>query len=369
MASRAQSQPVPLSRWLLASHMQKAIRRSLPDEAAWAAERLFVQDAQVARRRLATIAVEDVATASPEVVGEVFAGDWQMRALRQRGVEAFAAVAARLAAAPKDRLACELWACRRWLPEFQAALGPWEQLQPGPAIDIAWDEARPWWMRSLAAWRAVGTQGGYWDASETLPSCRGAPSLWRLACRAKGLGEADFAVLDNAGPQQAEPHPVFLPLAWSMRRAADRAGAVTFRSKPPLDLGKVGPWLSSAIDMHTGEGRRAIGTVLAGNPDGRRFLARHGRTGETASSALGHLMFWMEGGQLALAPSYPAQEAVVADIKSAFLAVPQPMAGRAFYEHFKDTRAWQSAREQALAPSLSHPSTTAPGPRPGRGLC
>lgn len=356
----------PLSKWLLASHMQKAVRRGLPDEAAWAAGRLFAQDAGHARRRLATIAVEDVATASPEGVAEAFAGDWQLRALRQRGEAAFAGVAARLAALPRDRLACELWACRHWLPDFEAAVGPWEQLPPGRAIDLAWDTSRPWWLRALAAWRAVGTRGGCWDASETLPSCEGSPTMWRMACRANGIQDADFAALDTAGPLQAEPHPVFLPLAWSLRRQAAASGALATQTKPLLDLGKVGPWLSCAIDMHTGEGRRSLGLLLSENPDGRRFLATHGRSGEAASYALGHLMFWMEGGALAEAPAYPALEKVVTATKQRFLAEPRPMDGRAFFNHFRDTGAWQSARERVLGtrPGLSSRQTQASGPRP-----
>jgi hypothetical protein len=346
-------------RWKLASHLQKAIRRGLADEAEWAVRELWPLDHAYLRSRLAVVAVEDIAGAEPALVGDLFAPGWGKRALDARGgVEAVVEVARALAGAEKDRTACEMWGARRWLGEFEALHGSWEQMTPIEGAALAWDLEQPWWARALGAWRAVGTKA-YFDHGETLPYVEGDPALWRAVCLDHGLTAADAAVLDSAGKAQQEPHPVFLPLAWQLRRTAFAAGQV--RAGPPLlNLGKVGPWLSAALDGHTAEGRRALRQLLQANPDGRAFLAQHGRSDQgpqaLATQTVAKLWFWMEGGQCDRLRLYPAADAIAKDLRQRFLLTPTPMDAQAFFGHFgRRPQAWQEARLSAMGLTPSAP--------------
>lgn len=334
-------------RWKLASHMQKAVRRGLADEAEWAARHLWTLDHAYVRTRLAVIAVEDVAGAEPNRVAEVFQGGWHKKDLEARGgVDAIGQAARDLALCEKDRTACELWSCRHWKVEFEAQHGRWDLLTPMEAIDLAWSTDEPWWVRGLAAWRAMGTRA-YSDRNEVLPTVPGDPELWWEACQERGLTTEQLAVLQTAGKAQHEPHPVFLPLAWAWRQDAQLTDPAPTHTL--LDLGKVGPWLSCALDGHTAEGRRAQRILLQNNPQGAAFLASHGRLEDDAMRALTKLWFWMEGGQCDRFHVYPQAQQIAADIRDQFLAWPQPMDGTEFFQHFGRTPGqWQQARLRAL---------------------
>lgn len=335
-------------RWKLASHMQKAVRRGLADEAEWAARTLWPIDHAYVRTRLAVIAVEDVAGAESETVATLFEPGWHKKHFEARGgVDAIGAAARTLALCEKDRTACDMWSCRHWFVEFEGTHGRWDQMTPMEAVDLAWSPAEPWWVRALAAWRAVGTRA-YSDRGEILPTVPGDVPLWLESAQDHGLTATDQAVLLTAGKAQHEPHPVFLPLAWSLRRAELAPGAIA-PTLPLLELGKVGPWLSAALDGHTAEGRRAQRRLMQGNRAGTEFLNRHGREGDDAMVALTKLWFWMEGGQCDRIQTYPSAQAISQDIRRRFLRFPVPMDGQAFFQHFGHKPGlWQVARLEAL---------------------
>lgn len=342
-------------RWKLASHLQKAIRRGLADEAEWAVRELWPLDHTYVRARMAVIAVEDVAGASPELVATHFGPGWTKRALDERGgVEAVVTAARAMAEAEKDRVACDFWSCCQWLTEFQGMHGAWDALTVPEAIDLAWDRSQPWWARGLAAWRALGTKA-FGDRSELLPRLAGDPVQWLAACREEGLDATGLTVLEHAGKAQGEPHPVFLPLAWDLRRR--ELGQPAAPGRPLVDLGKVGPWLSCALDAHTAEGRAAIKHLLARNGVGQRFLAAHGRTDDLAVRAVGKLWFLMEGGHCPNLRSYPSADRIARDIRQRFLSRPQPMNGSELFQHFGQPEAWQEARlhVMGLTPRPSRP--------------
>ena len=147
----------PDSKWLLASHLQKAVRRGLPEEAAWAATELARIEEAYLRYRLAVMAVEDVAGGDPEPVADRFGEGWTKKVLVARGgVPFLVETAATLARAAKDRTPCTWMDCTRYLGRFEALHGPWSELGVPEAQRLAF-EASTWWEQGLAAWRAVGT--------------------------------------------------------------------------------------------------------------------------------------------------------------------------------------------------------------------
>ena len=72
MAARPMDRPEPMNgdKWLLASAMQKAIRRGNLDDATRAAYGLWCQDRQSFWRRLHVISIEDVGIASPKEIAD-----------------------------------------------------------------------------------------------------------------------------------------------------------------------------------------------------------------------------------------------------------------------------------------------------------
>jgi hypothetical protein len=299
-------------KYLLVSHLQKAIRRGLPGEAAWAAAHLHRVDRAHLAARLAVIAVEDVGAGDPAMLLPLIDEDrpWGARRFGYDKTpddrDCWMGVARRMARSVKDRTPCEWIACRHWLPEFVATEGPWHVLDPHDSIDKAYDRSRPWWNRGLHAWRAAGTH--FFPAGDLLPEVDGA---WEDWC---AMADDDVApLMERFGRKQIEPHPVFLPLAVADRR---------FQHDPPaqqvayqLDGSpRLGPWLAAAIDKHTGEGARALRRCAAASDLGRRFGY------ERAAEMLGRLQFWTEGGHVDRGWSYPLAQTIMQDTRARCLA-------------------------------------------------
>lgn len=88
------------SRWLLASALQKSIRRGKAGLAHDFAARLLEVNPSYLTFRLGVVALEDVGPACWELVGEVY------EAIRERTRPAFTDLAARMASSPKSRSVC-----------------------------------------------------------------------------------------------------------------------------------------------------------------------------------------------------------------------------------------------------------------------
>lgn len=339
----------PDDKWLLASHLQKSVRRGLADEAAWALQGLYRLDPTYLRYRLAVIAVEDVAGASPEAVADAFAGGWTKKAVDAAGGVSFLEATARSwAGARKDRTPCT-WSAASWaLPAFEAQQGSWLGLSPEGARRLAWQSDQPWWVRGLAAWRAVGTQR---FPCPRLPLVDGDWDAWQVEVADRGASSAQLAAL-AAGAKQREPHPVFLALAWeAQRQEGAQAQSVAVR-----DLGKAGPWLSCAVDRHTRNGLAAF-RALVRHPSARQWGRERGLDDEALAEAVGRLWFWLEGGQVDLGLAYPTAAAIENGTRQAFLRR-AGVNGKELADRFGDGSAVHAARCAAVgapAPSASRP--------------
>ena len=106
-------------KWKLVSHLHKSIRHGKADDAAAAAKWIYYVDPAYARYRMAVIAFEDVAGASPEVIIDSMSNGWKKEDIENQGGHVFLQEQARKwASTIKDRTANDWVSCTRWLPEY-----------------------------------------------------------------------------------------------------------------------------------------------------------------------------------------------------------------------------------------------------------
>ena len=325
-------------KWVLASHLQKAIRRGWGDEAAWAAEQLVQVDRAYLAYRLSVIAVEDVGAGDLEVVGQFVSEEQKWGARRfntsksDEDTEQWKQVATTFANAIKDRTPCEWMACVYWLNEFERQEGPWAQLNPTECIAKAYEQDKPWWWRGLMAWRAAGTDK---FPSSILPELPGCWEDWKAHAPTETL-----TILEGFGERQREAHPVFFPLAVFERFNDANSKVMSYDCG---DILKSGPWLSAALDKHTSEGNKAIGQFLRQVPKPVQDQLKSVVGYDGMNDVVGRLMFWMEGGKVNRAQHYQLASQISHDIKAKWLSQ-TGLSGRWLLEHFGKPDQWHEAR-------------------------
>ncbi len=332
-------------KWKIASHLHKAIRHGLADDAEQGVRWLAEIDPAYLRYRLAVIAVEDVAAGSPEVIRQAFEGGWNKASIAARGGDEFLVEQARTwASSTKDRTPCAWLSCVRFRDEFEQQWGRWELLPVRKATRLAFDVSQPWWARGLAAWRAAGSD----NLKGSLPSLPGNWDHYVGAASELGLPEALLECMKVGGKVQGEAHPIFIPLAGQAQLLEGTQPAV--RTIPLA--GYAGPWLSAALDKHTSEGKRALARLLQSNRGKVQQLMGSGASQEDVEDLVGRLWFWMEGGLLDRYLKYPTAEAIDMETKRQTLAAAH-VNGRALFEAFRDIAAWHQAREAVVSPRRS----------------
>lgn len=327
-------------KWLLASHMQKSIRRGLCDEAAWAAGYLHRLDRSYLAYRLSVISVEDTAagdiSTTASLIGETPWGAKRFGTTRDEVErQAWEQAARTLAGQTKDRTPCDWMACRYWLAEFEQQEGKWEKLDPFSCIEEALKESLPWWKRGLFAWRAVGTER---FPADDLPVVPGEWEEWIAA-----FDDIDLQrVMEGLGGRQREPHPIFLPLAVMARKSDPQAREVEY----VLDSPKNGIWLSAAIDGHTKPGLGAIHHFVRQlTPEA---LAELSRMKATPAEMTKRLMFWMDGGHINRGWEYQTQKTIALDTRKKWLASIGGGNGQLIARYLGNKQGWYSARQTMI---------------------
>ena len=330
-------------KWKLASQLQKAIRQGKVDEAAQAALDLNGVDAAYLRYRLSVISVEDMAAGSPEAVISAFEGGWKKAQIEARGgVDFLVKTAREFAASVKDRTPCDMMYCTKFVEDFNAIHGPWENLTWDKACQLALDPKQPWWSRALGAWRCAGTDK-FQARTAFLPDLPGDWDRW-VETNREAYGEP-AAQLMRIGENQREHHHVFIGVSLG---AQDRS-----LLHPALpNLPNVGPWLSAALDKHTSEGRRALSHMIASNPGGASTLEKHGVSKEDLPDLLGRMWFWLEGSRCDREVSHDLSKAIRIDNQARTL---NGMDQAILMDAFGNPNLWQSSRLSVMrirAPSL-----------------
>lgn len=336
-------------KWKIVSHLHKAIRHGRADDAEQGVRWLLELDPTYLRYRMAVIAQEDVAAGSPEVVAESMKNGWDKNAWYSMGPEYIIEQARNWANAIKDRTPCTYLDCGFFLPEFEKQKGSWVMLPPKTAARLALDEEKPWWFRGLAAWRAVGSN----VFKGSVPTIQGDLDFFIDKVAEAGLlSEAQMDCLLAGYKYQAEAHPVFYPLVIQQQQKSP----INVIEKKIPQLGYCGPYLSSALDKHTSEGKKALQELWKSNPEGQKVLIST-CSSEVAQKMIGSLWFWMEGGLLDRSLDYTFSNFLDMESKKIRLKNAQIHPQSLFQSFGKDIGLWQLERAKQIK-NIYRPTTS-----------
>lgn len=296
--------PLPPDRWLLGSALQKAIRRGLDVEALRMAQALHQTDATYAWRRVRVIALEDVGLGDMEIVTTLLAVAGKRQLRQGLGDERlYLSFVQALAAAPKDRTACDLLC---WIEFSPGVVSYRTGLLESPERweSLALDDEAPISQRAVAlqliAGLTVRTRSGYRTLS------RADPQVWHRVIDTMSLHPlVALAARKGAGTESLNVALLFA--YWLYRQASVRPSRTALLDLPP----RIGGLLAPAYDMHTRAGLQALRLFLKSEPAFRQQLLEAGATDQVRT--LGFLLFQVEGGLLDRYEDYAPQVRVEAE--------------------------------------------------------
>ena len=328
------------NKWLLASHMQKAIRRGLTQEAIWALEHLYNVDRSYMAYRLGVVMAEDV-VAGGDFTLPTGTNPWGARYFdakkNEDELKLWLELVTQMAESIKDSTPCEHIACVNYLTDFEKTQGKkWQDISIDEAIEGMTNTDKPWWWRGLMSWRAVGSKK---YPSQGLPEVEGDPNAWLETCN-----EKDRFFIEKIGFKHIEPHVVFLPLA----RMYQREGGLLREEEAILSHGKSNMWLYCALDKHTREGGQALSLFI--KQSSLQDLQKL-KSCCDPFDALGRLYFWAEGGKHKRFLSYEASSVIKKDIRSRWLKT-HNLNGRWFFDTWFDLPRMNRCRDYTVQASF-----------------
>ena len=276
-------------KWVMASDLQKAIRRGHLDLARSMAVNLLEVDRQMLWRRLQVTAFEDIGMVDLLVAAQVVAatdGNWRRHVGGDRKVILY--LVERMCRAPKDRstdLLMVLVDCSLdYEPDRQRLAGA----DLSALIDIVTDATASLPMRGIAAWYAAG--------APRFPPTRLAHRKGDLGALFTGYQRlqvpgAFLEVSRVAARRLREPLPVYAPLVWSVFRKSKERSIEPFGLAPKPIVHSVPVY---ALDEHTRLGRKALRLFLAANKEVQTYLETHMPTGSRLE-AINIAHFYVEG--------------------------------------------------------------------------
>ena len=303
-------EPQTTDRWVLASNLQKSIRRGLVPVAVGTASALLAVDPRYLWRRLLVIAYEDLGYGDINRCHDLlktFRREALHRDLGPQRVAQF--FAHELAAARKSRALCDALA----MLEFSVKLKLYERqaiaLTADQLLATVCDVKMPVITR-MAAMRHICGNGLYANGRyQTLnPPDR---ELMTRVCTAQGLSEIE-TTLFRSGQNIAEslntPIPIIGPMTRTGQQTA-QAAAHEFEGKHGL--------LYAALDRHTRVGKRCFARLAKEATPVREFFTQHPALNPVA--VIGAGMFIVEGAALDRWLVFDGAEELCADFNHNFL--------------------------------------------------
>jgi MgsA AAA+ ATPase C terminal len=284
--------PLPVTVWIAASVMQKAIRRG---EEAWAlsaAATLLIENPDKLWRRLACIAAEDIGLADICAVGTMVAVMSGKRTRAELGGEWPVAswLVQRLAQARKSRATDDLLMTAQLLPSLEVERGRLSELNNHQLrlILLGTDSLH---IRALALLFLAGTAG---KPVAYLKPRRGEPALAFDVLDELGT---PFTVLELAREgYRVSREPLWLLMALLAAELPDLGVAQHIDDEIPADT-MAGPAPSWAIDSYTREGKAAISRFLNGVSPYCEWLQAHVQRSQQRT-VTARALFHVEGGLL-----------------------------------------------------------------------
>jgi len=306
--------PIPAEhRFINVSALQKAIRRGDADGAVRFAQQGCSLNAEQVFRRLATIAIEDVGIGNLLAAGMALAVMGN-KAMRENGApdELAAYLAYQLAISSKSRLACDLLS----IADYDRTLDPLKRrmakAEPAGLASAASDRTAPLASRMIAGWLLAGSTR---FRGTTIPMiARDRRHFMRLLVIER-VPLMFYYTADRAAARLSDAMFVsMLPIAEMV--APDPS--ITISRTRLTDAPTIAGYPAAAFDLHTYEGRLAIGRF------GREYMPVAKIVGALSPSmrdtAVRHAVFIAEGGRLAERVEFEGSKIVERQAHAAELA-------------------------------------------------
>ena len=278
--------PATDDKWVLASNLQKAIRRGLPQVAVGTVNKLLRIDSSYCWRRLVVISYEDVGFGDISLCHELLKTFRREALHRQLGTERVAGYFAHeLARTPKSRALCDAIA----MLEFSVQRARYERqclaLEDNQLLDIAGDCNAAVMDRTAALRHIAGyREAGYRNYRLATPP---RPDLMREIVSRLELNEIEGR-LYISGQGVSESMNIALPVIAQMIRGA----APQEQHAEHAFCGKNGI-LYAALDTHTRAGKRCFRVLAKEDKPLREFFGR--RPALDPVAVLGAGVFIVEG--------------------------------------------------------------------------
>lgn len=300
--------PATIDRWLLASNLQKAIRRGHRDVAVGTTIKLLAVDAKYFWRRLLVIGYEDVGFGEIELLHALLKTFRREALHRKLGVERVAAYFAHeLASALKSRSLCDAIAMvefnvRRGALEHGAAL-----MTEAQFLDVICSNEEPLVNRISCLRHICGYREQAHGRYRTLAPTQ--PTLMREVCRRLEVTDME-ATLFLSGQSISESLNIPIPIVSKLMRWKP----IEVQEAPISFEGKNGI-LYSALDRHTRAGKKSFSRFAREAEGVADFFRCHPQLDPV--TALGVAVFIVEGARLNRWVSFPG----AANLRETFEAV------------------------------------------------
>lgn len=281
--------PTTADRWVLASNLQKSIRRGLVPTAVATATRLLAVDAPYFWRRLLVIGYEDIGLSDVSLCHDLLKTFRREALHRELGPERVAQYFAHeLASARKSRSLCDALA----MLEFSVSRAEYERpcfgMSDKQLVTTACDSGTPI-MDRVAALRHVCGYGDFaYGRYKTLAPAR--KDLMREICRRLELTEVETALF-LSGQSVSESLNIPIPMVSEMVRTSQQSE----KEAKQRFSGKNGI-LYAALDRHCRPGKRCFARLAKEVKPVREFFARHSDLNPV--DVLGAAVFIVEGAVL-----------------------------------------------------------------------
>lgn len=278
--------PNNADKWVLASNLQKAIRRGLPQTAIGTATRLLSVDERYFWRRLLVIAYEDISFGNIPLCHDLLKTFRREALCRQLGAEHVAAFFVdALANARKCRALCDAIA----MLEFNVRCGeiekPFFAMTDTQLVDVACGKDELLMTRVAALRHICGYRESAYGSYRSITPAR--PELMREVCRRLELSGME-TTLFMSGQSTSESLNIALPLVAQLARGQQQEAQgehIAFEGMNGI--------LYAALDRHTRAGKKCFAKFAQEVNPVAHFFQQHPKLNPVA--ALGVAVFIVEG--------------------------------------------------------------------------
>lgn len=299
-------------KWRVVSTIQKAVRRGKSETAVAFARGLAELEPGYAMYRMSVMALEDVGIGNVDTMAKLVALFTDRSHYKEFPPDVVAAyVAENLAEAAHDRNACDLLVISDWHPEVDRERI--QSLNLDQCVDLLANDQEHPFDRATAAWHIAGFDRFKSPVYSVAPEGANFQRLMEVYTELGVDPRVTYASKQGANLQR-EGHPVNLGLVWLL---ANDPEPITGEIKDDdlVELGRLNHFLSAGMDMHTRDGKIAIGYFVKAAPEIRRFFYHHEELDR--QRAIGVELFNIEGQQCRYRLQYPANKLIRQGLRDA----------------------------------------------------